>query len=315
MYKKVVVLGGGTGISHLLKGLKLFPVDITAVISVSDDGKSTGILRKEFNTPAIGDIRKVIIAMSDIEPEIKDLLQYRFKTTSDLNDHPVGNLLLTAMFNINGKLTDTINILSKVFRVKGKILPLSEDRLTLIGITDSGEIIEGEAAITKAMKNIKDIAYKEKPSVLPDVLKCISEADLVIIGMGSIYTSILPHLVCAEIKEVLNNTSAKIMYVCNLMTQPGETDNYSVSDHINVLNNHLGNKKIDVVIANSQTIEEEFRKKYEKLEQKDPVILDEKNLKKIKTEIIKDNLITVEDETIKHDSLKTSLLIFNYLMK
>ena len=153
--KKVVVLGGGTGLAVILKGLKEFPLDITAVVAVSDDDSSTGRLRKEFNIPAIGDLRNVMISLSEVEPILEELLQYRFNTTSDLNGHPVGNLLLTAMLDINGNLVDAISSFSKVLNLKGKVLPLTEDYVTLMAITDEGKIIEGESRITKAGKRIK----------------------------------------------------------------------------------------------------------------------------------------------------------------
>ena len=151
MYKKVVVLGGGTGISYLLKGLKSFPVDITAVITVSDNGRSTGKLREEFNTPAVGDIRKVITSLSEIDEPIKEMISYRFKTSSDLDGHAVGNLILTAMLDITGSLKDSIKSLSKLLDVRHVVLPISEDsNLTLVGQDEDGNIIEGEEQITKA---------------------------------------------------------------------------------------------------------------------------------------------------------------------
>ncbi len=314
MYKKVVVFGGGTGISYLLKGLKDFPVAITAVISVSDDGKSTGTLRKEFNTPAVGDIRKVISNMSNIDPEIKELIEYRFKTNSDLNGHPIGNLILTAMLDISGSLKDSINALSKLLDVNHTILPLSEDKLTLVGKTKDNEIVEGEANITASKKQYAEIFYKEEPHVVKEVLAAIKTADLIILSMGSLYTSIIPHLICAEINEALKNSKAEIMYLCNAMTQPGETDNYGVSDHIQVLNKYLYPSKIDVVIASNSKIKEDIRKKYETEEQKDPVFIDYEKIKEYDVKLIESDLLTTEDGTLKHNSLKLSSLVFSYLM-
>lgn len=161
MNKKVVVLGGGTGMSTLLKGLKQFPIDITAVVSVCDDGKSTGRLREEFNIIAVGDIRKVLISLSETEPLVKDLLNYRFKTTSDLNGHPVGNLLLTALTDISGNISDGIESLGKVLNLKGRVLPLTEDNVTLIAEMTNGDVIEGEHNITKDKGIVKKIYYKK----------------------------------------------------------------------------------------------------------------------------------------------------------
>lgn len=316
MYKKVVVLGGGTGISYLLKGLKDFPVDITAVITVSDNGRSTGKLREEFHTPAVGDIRKVITNLSQIDQPIKDMMSYRFKTSSDLDGHAVGNLILTAMLDITGSLKDSIAQLSKLLDVRHKVLPISEDcDLTLMGLDKEGNIIEGEEQITASHRQFEKIFYKKEPKVLQEVLNALKEADLIIFSMGSLYTSVLPNIICKEVEDVLNETKAPIMYTCNIVTQPGETDNFTVGDHVKLLNRYLDKKKVDVVIANNAKIEEEIAKRYESQEQKDPVLIDYEELEKIGVELIEDNLLTIDDNTLKHDSLKLSSLIFSYLMR
>lgn len=315
MNKKVVVLGGGTGLSSLLKGLKMYPVDISAIVSVCDDGSSTGKLRKEFKTPAVGDIRKVIVSLSETEPLVEELMNYRFSTTSDLNGHAVGNLLLTAITNITGNMSDGIAALSKVFNLKGKVIPLTEDNITLVGKMSDGRVIEGEHFITEAKSNIKDVYYKEKPVVTEEALKAIREADCIILSMGSLYTSIIPNLLCKEITKEIDKSKAKILYVCNMMTQPGETDNFKVSDHINVLNKYLGKRKVDIVIANNGEINKEIIAKYATLEQKDPVIYDRENLKKLKIKTITDNLVSIENEMIRHDTLKLSFYIFSVLIR
>jgi uncharacterized cofD-like protein len=315
MNKKVVILGGGTGLSSLLRGLKQYPLDITAVVSVCDDGSSTGRLREEFNTPAVGDIRKVITSLSETEPLVEELLNYRFKTTSDLNGHAVGNLLLTAMANITGNMSDGIESLSKVLNLKGKVLPLTEDNVILMGRMEDGSIIEGEHNITENSKKIKDVYYKHKPVVCEAVLKSIREADCIILSMGSLFTSILPNLICKEVIKEIDKSTAKLMYVCNMMTQPGETDNFKVSDHIKLLNRYLGKRKIETVIANNGQIEKSIIEKYATLEQKDQVILDKENLKKLKVRIIKDDLVSMENEIIRHDTLKLAFYIFSTLIK
>jgi len=315
MNKKVVILGGGTGLSSLLRGLKQYPLDITAVVSVCDDGSSTGRLREEFNTPAVGDIRKVITSLSETEPLVEELLNYRFKTTSDLNGHAVGNLLLTAMANITGNMSDGIESLSKVLNLKGKVLPLTEDNVILMGRMEDGSVIEGEHNITENSKKIRDVYYKHKPVVCEAVLKSIREADCIILSMGSLFTSILPNLICKEVIKEIDKSTAKLMYVCNMMTQPGETDNFKVSDHIKLLNRYLGKRKIETVIANNGQIEKSIIEKYATLEQKDQVILDKENLKKMKVRIIKDDLVSMENEIIRHDTLKLAFYIFSTLIK
>ena len=314
MSKKVVVLGGGTGSSTLIRGLKEFPIDLTAIVSVCDDGKSTGILREEFNIPAVGDIRRVLVALSETEPLVMELFNYRFSTTSDLDGHTVGNLLLTAMAEITGNLSEGIEALSKVLNLKGKVVPLTEDNVVLMGEMTDGSIIEGEHNITMAKKAIKKVYYKDKATPTKEAIKAIKNADLVILSMGSLFTSIIPNLICDEIIEALDNSKAKIMYACNMMTQPGETDGFTVSDHVKLLNKYLGNHKIDVVIANSGNINEKIASKYESLEQKDPVVFDREELEKLNCEVIDDNFFTVTNNLIRHNVMKLSLQIFSYLL-
>lgn len=314
MNKKVVILGGGTGMSTLLKGLKQFPIDITAIVSVCDDGQSTGRLREEFNIIAVGDIRKVLVSLSETEPLVKELLNYRFQTTSDLNGHTVGNLILTALTNITGNLSDGIESLSKVFNLKGKVLPLTEDNVTLVAEMDDHKIVEGEHHITESKGKIKHIFYKEEPIVNPLVLKAIEEADLIIFSMGSLYTSILPNLICKEVIQALDSSDKKMMYVSNMMTQPGETDHFKISDHVKVLNQYLGTHKVNVVVANDGEIKEEVARKYETLEEKDQVILDRDELQQMNVEVIENDYVTIENDIIRHQVDKLALDIYSYLI-
>lgn len=314
MNKKIVVLGGGTGMSYLLRGLKNFPVDITAVVSVCDDGKSTGRLREEFRIPAVGDLRRILVALSETEPLIEKLLNYRFKTHSDLNGHTVGNLLLTALCHVSGSMSDGIESLEKVFNLKGKVLPLTEDNVVLMAEANDGTILEGEHNITESEKVIKKVFYKEEPVIHEKVINAISEADLIILSMGSLYTSVIPNLLSDKILDAIDNSNAKIVYTCNLVTQPGETDGFSVSDHIKVLNDYLKNKKVDIVMANNSKIKESIALKYSSLEQKDPVVLDIEKIKKMNVKVIQDNFVLIEDNLIRHDSLKLGFHIFSLLL-
>lgn len=313
--KNIVVLGGGTGTSTILKGLKYFPANITAVITVSDNGRSTGRLRKEFSTPAVGDIRHVLSNLSTLPDEICKIMEYRMSTYSELNGHSMGNLILTSLYQKTGSLKTSIEYLSKLLQVEHTVLPLSEDCLTLMGEAEDGEIIEGEEQITQANKVYKRIFYKEDPTVIPEVFDAIKNADLILLSMGSLYTSIMPHLICKDVVQAINNSKAKVLYVCNAMTQPGETDNFGVSDHIDTLEKYLGKNTVDAVIVSNTVIPQELLDKYAREEEKDLVKIDYDNIKKHNYEVLEDDLLTTEDGTIKHNSLKLSSMIFSYLMR
>ena len=303
------------GTSSILRGLKYFPIDITAVITVSDNGRSTGRLRKEFSTPAVGDIRHVLSNLSTLPGEIKDIMEYRLSTYSDLNGHPLGNLILTALLKETNSFKTSIEYLSKLLHVEHTVLPLSEDCLTLMGETTDGDIIEGEENITKANKEYSRIFYKENPHVFPEVFDKIKEADLILISMGSLYTSVMPHLICPDVVNAIKSSPAKVMYICNAMTQPGETDNFTVNNHVQTLEKYLGKNTIDAVIATNTVINDELLDKYANEEQKDPVKIDYENIVKENYELLEGNLLTTVDGTIRHDSLKLSSIIFSYLMR
>lgn len=315
MKRKVVVLGGGTGSSTLLRGLKEFPLDITAIVSVCDDGRSTGVLREEFSIPAVGDIRRVLAALSETEPLVMELFNYRFRTTSDLDGHTVGNLLLTASSEITGNLSDGIEALSKVFNLKGKVVPLTEDNVILMGEMGDGSIVEGEHHITEYGDIIKRVYYKEEPVPSKEAVKALEEADLIVLSMGSLFTSIIPNLICDGIINAIDRSHAKIMYVCNMVTQPGETEDFKVSDHIKLLNQYLGRHKVDVVLANNGEIDVEMAKRYESLEQKDPVELDLEETQKIVEKVIADDYVTVKNNLLRHNVLKLGMHIFGYLLE
>lgn len=313
--KKVVVIGGGTGLSTLLRGLKLFPMDITAIVSVADDGASTGRLRKEFNIPAVGDLRNVLVSLSTVEPLVEDLLQYRFNTYSDLDKHAMGNLLLTAMYNITGSLTTSLESLSKIFNLKGKVLPFTEDKAVLVANTYEGEIIEGQSKINKAGKHIKSIKYKRKVKVVPEVIKAVHEADLVIIGIGSLYTSIIPNLLSPEMKKALKESKAKKMYVCNIMSEHGETDDYNVSDCIKNINKYVCKDFIDVVLVNNKKVPDNILELY-KEEHSKQIMLDEENVNAMGVKLITSDLLFISKHNqVRHDYIKTALEVFTYLTK
>ncbi len=313
--KKIVVLGGGTGLSVLLRGLKQFPLDITAIVTVADDGSSSGRLREEFDIFAVGDIRNVLVSLSEVEPLIEDLLQYRFNTDDSLNNHPMGNLLLTALYNITGNLTESLRSLSKIFNIKGTILPFTEDNPILVAHTKDGKIIEGESKITKAGKEIDYIEYKEEVKPTREVIRAIDEADLIIFGIGSLYTSIIPNLLSTEVVNSLINSKAKKMYVCNIMSEHGETDGYKVSDCIKKINSYVKDNMIDVVLVNSTEVPDEIKNRYLE-ETASQIEVDYDVLNNMNVEVIEDELLDINEvKEVRHNPYRTALAIFNYIVK
>ena len=313
--KKIIIFGGGSGLSQLLKGLKLFPIDITAVVSVSDNGGSTLRLRKDFNIPAVGDISKVLMAMSNTDQDIVNLMNYRFKQSKTLGNHSIKNLLLTALLEQKGDFASAIPVLAKLLDIEGKVLPITEDNAELVGITIDAKKIYGETSITKCKKKIEKIMYDKEVVANPEVLEAIGEADLIIFSSGSLLTSIIPNIIIPDVVKAIKKSKAPKLYICNLVTQPGETDDFKVSDHINVLEEYLGKGTINMVLANNVEIPQELVLKYATEEQKDPVPLDEPVLKKRGIKVIKDKIYTVEDGYLRHDTLKTAYLVFSILME
>lgn len=311
--KKIVIFGGGSGLSQLLKGLIQFPIDVTAVVSVSDNGKSTGRLREEFAIPAVGDITKVMMAMSNKSKNVKDVFNYRFDNESSIGNHSIKNLIMTALLEMKGDFAHSIPILCDLLDVKGRLLPLTEDNVDLIGVTKEGYEIIGEEQITESKRKISKLKYSKKIKVTPKVIEEIKKADLIIFSSGSLITSIMPHIIVPEIQEAINESRAKTMYICNIITQPGETDDYNVSDHIKVLEQYLGKDSVDVVIANNAPLTKNMLSLAEK-ENKKKVEIDTKELDKMNVQIISDKVAKLEENNIRHDSLKTAYLIFSYLM-
>ena len=312
--KRVVIFGGGSGLSQLLKGIIQFPMVVTAVVSVSDNGASTGRLREEFAIPAVGDITKVLMAMSGESKGVKELFNYRFPKDSSIGNHSIKNLIMTALLDMKGNFAHSLPILCDLLDVKGKLLPLTEDNVDLIGITKEGEEIIGEAEITESKRIIKDLKYNKKVTVTPRVLEEIKKADLIIFSSGSLLTSVMPHIIVPEIQEAINNSKAKTMYICNMLTQPGETDDFKVSDHIKVIEKYLGKKSVDVVIANNSTIPNNMAL-LAKSEGKDSVEIDLDKLEKMGVQVLAEKLFKVEEGYVRHNSLKTAYLIFSYLME
>ena len=312
--KKVVIFGGGSGLSQLLKGLKLFPIEITAVVTVADNGASSGRLRKELKIPAVGDVSKVMLSMANVSDDMIDLMNYRFVKSKTLGNHSVKNLLLTALLDMKGSFDKAIPVLADILDLKGTVLPLTEDSINLVGITTDGKKIYGEEQITKCASKIDYVEYDKEFTVNPKVFSAVKSADLIIFSSGSLLTSIIPHLIDKELVNAINKARAPKMYVCNLFTQPGETDDFSVYDHVAYLEKYLGKDSLDVVIANNTIMSSKLASRYASEELKDPVIFDLSEFEGSNIHLIADKLFTIEDGYYRHDSLKTAYLIFSYLM-
>lgn len=313
--KKIIVFGGGTGLSFLLSGLKLFPVDVSTVITVSDNGSSTGVLKRELDIPAVGDVGKVLISMANVDEDFTNLLSYRFDRDGSLHNHPVRNVMLAALIDLKGNLTEATRYMCKLLNIKGEVLPLTEDKVELIGEGRDHAFI-GEEEVSQNIRNIVKLSYDRDVHVSHEVVSKIEEADLIIFSPGSLYTSILPHLIVDEVVSAVERAKAPIMYVSNLVTQPGETDHYNVSDHLKVLNQYLGKRRIDIVVANNKQIDEAVQENYLKTEDKTVVSLDRPEVEKLCAQIIEDDIFCLDDDgRIRHDALKTAFLIFSYLMK
>ena len=311
---KVVTIGGGTGLSVLLRGLKKYPLEITAVVTVADDGGSSGKIRSDMNIPSPGDIRNVIAALSDVEPYLEKMFQYRFDS-GEVKGHPVGNLMIAAMTDIHGDFSTAVKVMSRILNVRGTVLPTTNDIATLNAVLSDGEIIRGESSITKA-GGVIDHVYITPSRVKPneDVLKAIEEADYIIMGPGSLYTSIIPNLVISNVSEKIRESKAKKIYVCNVMTQHGETDNYSVCDHIVAINKHVEENIFDLVIANSREFDDSILSKYHK-EKQEPVKIDHEKIEELGIKLIKNNDVgIVDNNTIRHNAEKVSELIYDYII-
>lgn len=310
---KVVVIGGGSGLSVVLRGLKHFPIDITAIVSVADSGGSSGILKKEFNIPAPGDLRNVMIALSNVEPLIEEVFQYRFREDSSIGAHPLGNLLITAMTEITGDVQVALRRLRKLFNINGKILPATLEKIELVAEKISGGFVFGESDIPVLGEKIKRVFYDGKVSSPRENIRSIEEADLIVFSIGSLYTSIIPNLLLENMQEALKKSKAQKIYICNAMGQMGETENYSVADHIESINRHVGFDMIDKVIVNSVEIPEEILKRYSD-EGSTPVELDLNRLKKMRVKVIKEPLIKIDlEKRVRHLSHKLAAVVYSQI--
>lgn len=261
---KITVIGGGTGIPVILNSLRTEDVDITAVVTAADDGGSSGEIRNAMQQTPPGDLRNVLVAMSDMPRFYENVFQYRFnENDGPLAGHPLGNLIIAGISEMQGSTYNAIQILSKFFHTTGKIYPSSEHALTLHAVFKDGHEVIGESSIAK-YKGMIDHVYvtntynDDEPKASRKVVDEIMTSDMIVLGPGSLFTSILPNLVIPEINEALRNTKAEIVYICNIMTQYGETEQFSDADHVSVLNRHLGQDLIDTILVNIEKVPQDY---------------------------------------------------------
>ena len=299
---KIVAIGGGTGLSTILKGLKNITNNITAVVTVGDDGGSSGRLREEMGVLPPGDIRNCIAALADQEELVTELFQYRFNKGNGLEGHSFGNLFLSALCAITGDMVSAVKESSKVLAIRGKVLPSTLEDMRLVAEFEDGRIVSGESNIPKIHGKISRMStYPKNLKALPEVIEAIKEADIIIMGPGSLYTSVIPNFLIPEIAKTVAESKAKKLYICNVMTQPGETDNYAVSHHIKAIFDHAESQNIIDTVFVNEPISGRINDKYAE-EGSFPVKVDCKRVKELGVNIFCKKLIAQDkDGNIRHN--------------
>ncbi len=315
---KIVVIGGGTGLSTMLRGLKYYTSNITAIVTVGDDGGGSGDLREDLGMLPPGDIRNCILALADTEPLMEDLLQYRFKD-GRLKNQSFGNLFLAAMAGISENFEEAVQKMSSVLAVTGKVIPVTLDNMKLIAKLQNGNIVEGESQIPeeaiKQNSRIEELKIiPENAMALKEALDALREADAIVMGPGSLYTSITSNLLVKDIVKEVKKSNAIKIYISNIMTQPGETTGFKVSDHLKVLRKYGGKDIVDYVIANTGEITDELKEKYHQ-EGAELVKLDEEDISALGVKIVGENLVKINNGLVKHDSDKLAEVLADTIME
>jgi uncharacterized cofD-like protein len=310
---RIVAVGGGTGLSVLLSGLKEYTSNITAIVTVADDGGSSGRLRQQFDMLPPGDIRNCLVALADAPALMRDLFQFRFDTNSELSGHSFGNLFITVMTRLTGDFEKAIKETSKVLALRGQVIPSTLNNVVLVAEHKDGTRTEGEDKIPKALKPIKKVYLKPEGALAtPDAIKAVQEAQMIILGPGSLYTSIIPNLLVKEITDAIAASSATKVYVCNVMTQPGESDGYSASDHIRTLLSHSNPRVLDYCIINTGEVPQEILKRYAQ-QNSYLVVNDAKKIENLGYRVIEDDFGTVEEDYLRHDPGKLARIILGLM--
>ncbi len=327
---RVVAIGGGTGLSRLLSGLKQFVGkpgpnslglrfsrlvrDLTAVVTVTDDGGSSGRLRDEFQVLPPGDIRKCLVALSEDEMLMSKLFQYRFESGGELRGHSFGNLFLTALAEVTGDFLEAIRVSSEVLAIKGRILPSTMADVHLVGELENGASLFGESLIGRSPVRIRKIAiFPESCNPLPETLEAIAEADIITLGPGSLYTSLLPNLLVSGIPEAIRQSSALKIYIGNIMTQIGETTGFCASDHLRAIIEHCGHLPFDYLLCNAAAISEKQAQSY-LAENAVQIETDLEGLGRLGVRVLLKNLLSDEDDKVRHDPMKLARAIFELLL-
>jgi uncharacterized cofD-like protein len=317
---RVVAIGGGTGLSMLLRGLKHFisrrrheserhPIsDLAAIVTVTDDGGSSGRLRREYRVLPPGDIRNCMVALSQDEALLGRLFQYRFHAGRGLSGHSFGNLFLTALSHVTGDFSEAVRVSGEVLAIRGRIFPTTLENVSLEAVMTDGKIVSGETRIAKCGKKIRRLRlHPRHVRPLPEVLEAIHKADLILIGPGSLYTSLLPNLLVSGVAEAIEKSAATRVYVANLMTQPGETDQFSLADHVRVIYAHTRRKIFDWVVASNQPISLEVARRYSRRGAQ-PVRVDLPELQRMGVRCLLDNLLE-EHGVVRHNAQRLSQLL------
>jgi uncharacterized cofD-like protein len=310
----IVAIGGGHGLSVSLEALREYTSNISAVVTVADSGGSTGKLREQFDILAPGDIRNCLVALADAPELMRKLFQFRFGSSSpELEGHSFGNLFITAMTKVTGDFDIAVKESSKVLAIHGQVIPSTLSNVNLVAEYKDGSFIEGEAKIPEVRRPIKRVWLKPEGSQAnQEALRAIQEAAIIVFGPGSLYTSIIPNLLVKEIGEAIAASDAVKIYVCNIMTQPGETDGFSASEHLNVLLAHTCPEIVDYCLVNTGSISQELRERY-KQEDSCPVVADTRRIRNMGYRAIEENVIAVSNNYIRHDSTKLSRIILGLI--
>jgi uncharacterized cofD-like protein len=302
--KRVVVIGGGTGLSTMLRGIKRYTANIVAVVTVSDDGGSSGRLRSELGILPPGDIRNCLIALADAEGSMTALLQHRFRAESGtLQGHSVGNLLIAAMTQITGDFEQAVKEMSKVLAIRGRVLPSTLTHVNLCAEMEDGSCVQGETAIVTHPARIRRMHLQPPdPPIPPEVIEAIRQADVVVLGPGSLFTSVIPNLLVPAITDALHATDAIRIYVCNVMTQPGETDHFTASDHVRAIEAHTGKRVFDYVLVNTRMPRPELLARYRESGQ-EVVIPDLDRIRAMGYKVVTGDFIS-ESDYVRHDPVR-----------